>query len=107
LSLISTISQDVDSIFAINSDFVIPAIHVNGPVNETIQVLFDRTRELLLEADMALSTAQISIQVRTADMMNTDKDSQFTIEGQLYFVLEIQEDVEDVTAIILTLDQKG
>ena len=56
---------------------------------------------------MALSTAQISIQVRTVDMANINRDSQFTIESELYFVLEIQEDVEDVTLIILAQDQKG
>jgi len=107
VSLISTIGKDIDSIFAINSDFVIPATHVNGAVNETLQVLFDRSRELLLEDDMALSTAQVSIQVRTADMTNIDRDSQFTIESELYFVLEIQEDVEDVTLITLSQDAAG
>jgi len=107
LSLISTISKDIDSIFAVNGDFVIPAIHVNGAINETLQVLFDRTREILLESEMALSTAQISIEVRTVDMVNIDRDSQFTIESELYFVLEIQEDIEDVTLIILTQDAAG
>ena len=107
MSIVSTISRDVDFIFAVNSDFVIPAIHVNGAVNETLQVLFDRTRELLLESEMALSTAQISIQVRTSDMVNIDRDSQFTIESELYFVLEIQEDIEDVTLIILSQDAAG
>lgn len=102
MSLDTQMTADVSAIFA--GDFVTAATHVRGPVNEVLNVLFDRPHSTAGDDDMERSPEDPQIRVQTSDMENVEPDSQFTIEGTVFTIIEIMPDEHGVTKILLSED---
>jgi len=98
----SQILDDLDSVFA--AGLTIDAVHVNGAINETLKVFFDRNYKRAMSPNDVESGAP-TILVKTEDTTHIDRASVFTILSVTYYVAEMESDEHGVTRIRLTEDQ--
>lgn len=99
------INSDLAAVFT--EGFTVEATHQNGATNEALRVLFSNPNRPGLDNLAEVSGSSPSLLIQTADMVNVDRESTFTINSVVYSVIDIHPDQSGVTRIFLSEDQEG
>lgn len=94
--------DDLDAVF--DAGLAVDITHVNGATNETIKGFFDDPYQTGLVGDAEFNNPAPAIFIQTADCGNVDENSEFTISGTVYYVIEIEPDNEGMKKINLSKD---
>jgi hypothetical protein len=100
---------DLDAIF--NSPLAVDVQHINAGngINETLRAFYDTEYEILFDnrgfsTGIEISSETPQILLRTAEAANVQTDSQFVIDGETFYVFDLQPDLHGVKRILLTKD---
>jgi hypothetical protein len=108
MALKDIIGADVATIFTAGG-FTVTATHsYNGDASsEDLEVLFDAPYDTILGDDRELESARPQMLLPRANAGNIGSDSNFTINGILYYIIETQDDAsDDIIKYILSEDTR-
>ena len=97
MALNDILESDIATIFAAGG-FTIEVLHTysGGASSENLEVLFDAPYKPLFGDEQNIESARPQILVQRADIGNIADDSNFTIDGTIYYIQEVQDDVSDL-----------
>jgi hypothetical protein len=87
-----------------NAGLALDITHTYGGSSETLAVLFDSPHGTGLPEYSEVSESDPQVMIRTSDIGNISLISTLTINGTVYYVIEIQPDQNGVTTILLSED---
>jgi len=99
------ILSDLDAIFTDGLTIDITHTYNGGESSETLKAFFDRSYGVALQEGVGIESASLSILIRTSEVGNIDRDSEFTIQDTTYYVIENQGDDQGVTRILISEDK--
>ena len=98
----SQISADLSAIFTDGLQTSITHKYNNGANQETLNAFFEHPYQTALSEGRDAESSLPSILLKTGDTANITRQSEFIIEGETYYIIEKESNVEGITRINLS-----